>query len=223
MNLLKRICLFIFALGGILCVVALALPWYGTWTGWASSLFELEWFYVAVEALAAITLLGLAAMLLRALFAPRNAKAVLVTRGSGDQISVTTAAISSQAAHIVEEDGGFFAEKVWVRARRRGRVEVAMRVRPAHAVNVADEGKYLHDKLASGLSELCGGSIRRIDLEFVESDSLDPKPDFSSLVATERPESSPAQDALGTQEPVSEITVPMGQVSGLGDPSEREA
>ncbi|MBQ9007373.1 MAG: alkaline shock response membrane anchor protein AmaP [Atopobiaceae bacterium] len=178
MNAFKRICLFLFGVSGIVALVTLALPWFGPWTRGATTLMTVNWYVTMVQVALGITALGVLVSLGRAIFTPRKSKTVVVTKQSGDEVTVTTAAISSQAAHIVEEDHDFFAERVTVVAKRRGHVRVFVRVRPAHAINVTEEGARLHARLEEGLSALCGKSIDRIVLEFVEPDSLDPKPEY---------------------------------------------
>lgn len=191
MNVFKRIVLFVFGVAGIISLVALLLPWIGPWTRGAASLMAIQWYFYVVEGAALITLVGLIITLGRALLTPHNAKTVRVSKSNGDEVTVSTAAIASQAAHIVEEDHDYFAEKVWVTARRRGKVRVMVRVRPAHAVDVTVEGARLHDRLVRGLAQVCGKSLDRVELEFVEPDSLDPKPDYLQVAADEQA----AQDA----------------------------
>ena len=195
MNAFKRICLFVFGVAGIITLLALALPWFGPWTRGATSLMGVRWYYLVVEAAMAITAVGVLVSLGRAIFTPSKSKTVVVTKQNGDEVTVTTAAISSQAAHIVEEDRDFFAERVTVLAKRRGHVRVFVRVRPAHAVNVTEEGPRLNARLEEGLAALCGKSIDRIVLEFVEPDSLDPKPDYLDV--------SESSTDLATYEPAS--------------------
>lgn len=180
MNFFKRICLFFFGAAGIIALLALSLPWVGPWTKLAVSMLAQEWYFIMVEAVVCITAFGLLFSLLYAIFAPRNAKTVLVSKSGSDQVTVATAAISSQATHIIEADGDYHAERVNVSARR-GRVNVMARVRPVYAVNVTVEGQRLHDALVSGLSEICGDAVGRVNIEFTQPDSLDPKPDYSSV------------------------------------------
>ena len=219
MNAFKRICLFLFGVSGIVALVALTLPWFGPWTRGATALMSTTWYAMMVQGTIAVTALGVLISLGRAIFTPSKSKTVVVTKQSGDEVTITTAAISSQAAHIVEEDHEFFAERVTVLAKRRGHVRVFVRVRPAHAINVTEEGARLHDRLEEGLSALCGKSIDRIVIEFVEPDSLDPKPEYldvsdSSSVEMGHYEAptygSASYDALApSTSDYPEITVPM--------------
>jgi hypothetical protein len=151
-----------------------------------------------------------------------------VSKSNGDQVTVATAAITSQASHVIEQDGDYFAEKVWVSARRSGHVRVKARVRPAHAVDVTVEGQRLHDLLMDELSKTCGKAIDKIELEFVQPDSLDPKPSY--LSASSASTSSPVADATwestswgssSDNEQGSEITVPVTSVlPGASDSQE---
>lgn len=136
-----------------------------------------EYYYLAVQVAAAITALGLIFVLLRALFTPRKRKTVVVERNGGDQITVTTAAISSQAAHAIEQDDRFVAEKVRVQPKRGGKVAVNVRVRPRYTVDITREGKDLHDTAAQALAAICGEKVRNLNLEFVEAESPEPAQD----------------------------------------------
>lgn len=170
MSGIKRFVLIIFGLAGVLCLAALALPWIGPFQREATDLMNNDYYYYAVQAVLAITAIGIIASLLRALFAPRKRKNVIIDRSGGDQITVTTKAIQSQAAHAIEADGRFVAEKVRVNAKKRG-VRLDVRVRPRNTVNLAQEGRVLHDELAGNLSTICGDRVQRINLEFVEAEN----------------------------------------------------
>lgn len=220
MNVLKRIALFVFGVAGIVCLATLTLPWLGPWTKWATGMLSVPWYLTMVEACLAITAVGVVVALLRALLTPRKTKSVVVSRGGQDQVTVTTAAISSQAAHIVEADRDFFAEKVTVTARRRGHVRVSMRLRPAHAVNVTEEGRRLQEELTSGLSRLCGDAIDRVELEFVEPDSLDPKPDYLSVPPTPAATAATASPEAAWEPATSGITLPMSSPTDAPQPGE---
>lgn len=227
MNVFKRMALFVFGLTGIIALVTLMLPWVGPWTRAAASLMALQWYAYVVEGAAAVTLVGLIITLGRALLTPHNAKTVRVSKSNGDEVTVSTAAIASQAAHIVEEDREYFAEKVWVTARRRGKVRVAIRVRPAHAVDVTVEGARLHDRLAKGLAAVCGKSLDRVELEFVEPDSLDPKPDYLKVSADEQAAqeahyTNPAAPLEATYEVPTDITVHMPVATPVEESNESE-
>lgn len=167
----KRFCLIVFALAGIACLCALVLPWVGPYQDEAIALMDNDYYYIGVQVVAGITALGVLLALFRALFTPRKRKTVVVSKSGGDQISVTTAAISSQAIHVVEEQGTLIAEKVQVSASKGSKVKVNVRVRPRQTVDITTEGQRLHDDLAKGLSTICGDRVQRINLEFVEAEA----------------------------------------------------
>ena len=167
---LRRFALIIFSVAGVLCLAALALPWVGPYQSEAAALMDNNYYYMAMLAALGITAAGVVITLLRALFTPRKRRDVVIDRAGGDRITVTTKAIQSQAVHAVEADGRFVAEKVRVDAKKRG-VQLNVRVRPRNTVNLAQEGRVLHDELAGNLMTICGDRVRRINLEFVEAES----------------------------------------------------
>jgi len=177
MNGLKRLALIVFGLAGILCLAALALPWMGPFQRDATLLMDNELYYLVLQALLAVTALGVLIALLRGLFTPRQRKSVVITKSGHDQISVSTKAISSQATHVIEADNRFVAEKVRVSAKGRGGVRVDVRVRPRHTVDLTREGSDLHDRLAAGLSTICGDKVGRVNLQFVEAENPIPAQD----------------------------------------------
>ena len=179
MNGIKRFCLIAFGLAGVVCLCALIFPWAGPFQQTATALMSNHLYQLVLQIATFITGLGLVVTLLRGFLTPRQHKTVVVDKMGGDQISVTTAAISSQAAHIVEGDGTLSAEKVSVNAKKRGGVSVDVRVRPRNTVDVTDEGRRLHDELSLGLASLCGDKVKHINLEFVEADSAVPAQDVS--------------------------------------------
>ena len=174
MGRFKRFCLIVFALAGALCLAALILPWIGPFQREAGRLFANYYYYLAVLVVTGITMLGLFVTLLRGLFAPAKRKEVTIEKSGGDKITVTTDAISSQATHVVEDGGHFIAEKVQVATKRSGDVSVDVRIKPRRVVNVVDEGRQLHDDLATGLSAICGDKVRHINLQFVEAETPEP-------------------------------------------------
>lgn len=178
MNLFKRIYLSVFSVAGLLCLLALALPWFGPWVELTQAFLRMSWYRAVVLACVVIAAIGLLVTLGRAIFTPKERKTVVVSRSGSNQVTVATAAISSQAAHIVEAGRLFFADKVSVAVNRRGKAKVAVRVHPAYAVNVAEEGPRLHEALENGLAALCGDAISSISLEFVEPDSQEEPPAF---------------------------------------------
>lgn len=224
----KRFCLIVFALAGIACLCALVLPWVGPYQEEAIALMDNDYYYIGVQVVAAITALGVVLVLLRALFTPRKRKTVVVSKSGGDQISVTTAAISSQAIHVVEEQGTLIAEKVHVSTNKGSKVKVDVRVRPRQTVDISAEGQRLHDDLARGLSTICGDRVQRINLEFVEAEEpvpaqnvlverIDDNPPAAMPEAQTIPEipaSVYERAQLMEQESAgADITVPMGSAS----------
>ena len=143
MGRFKRFCLIVFGLAGTLCLVALALPWIGPYTREAASLLNNSYYVAFVLGAFVITMIGLLITLLRGLLSPAKRKVVTIDKTGGDKITVTTAAISSQATHVVEDRGRFIAEKVQVETKRGGDVSVHVRVKPRHVVSVVDEGRHL--------------------------------------------------------------------------------
>ena len=209
----KRFGHIIFGLAGCLCIAALALPWFGPFTDEAMSLMLNTYYFLALQVLLAVTGFGFIIILLRGLFAPRRSKTVVIDREGGDRISVSTKAISSQAAHIVESDDRFVAEKVRVHAKKRGNVRVDVRVRPRHTVNLTEEGKQLHDNLTMGLATICGDKVGRLNLEFVEAEVAEPAQDVvvERVSGLEIPESvleRAAQMEASATEPTTPLPAP---------------
>ena len=167
---IKRFLLIVFGLAGVLCLASLALPWVGPFQSEATALMDNYYYFLAMQVVFAITAFGVVVALLQAIFTPRKRKTVTIDRSGGDRITVTTKAIQSQAIHAIEADGRFVAEKVRVDAKKRG-VRLNVRVRPRNTVNLASEGRVLHDELAGGLMTICGDRVQRIDLEFVEAEN----------------------------------------------------
>lgn len=209
---IKRLCLIVFGLAGVLCLAALALPWIGPFQREATALLDNSYYFLALEVAFVITAFGVLIELLRGLFTPRQSKTVIIDKTGGDQITVSTAAISSQATHVVERAGRFAAERVRVSARKNGNVRVDVRVRPLRTVDVSQEGRRLHDALAQGLATICGDRVRHINLQFVEAEQPVPAEDVT-IEIPEVPTSvlERAQEQETTQ--TSEITVPLGRVT----------
>lgn len=208
---IKRFCLIVFGLSGVLCLCALALPWLGPYQREAAALMDNWYYYLAMQVVLGITGLGVLVALLRGLLTPRRRKTVVIDRPGADRITVSTAAISSQATHVVEADGRLVADKVRVRATRRGNVRVDVRVRPKRTVDVSEEGRRLHDDLMSGLSTICGEKVRRVNLEFVEAE-LPATIELVDAEVTEVPQS--VYDRAGEQAQASaDITVPIGRMA----------
>lgn len=214
----KRLCLAVWSLAGVFTLAALGLTWAGPWTDVASALMVINGYWMALEVCFCITAAGLVVTLLRALFS-RRVKTVEVTTVDGGVISVTRAAIASQASHIVEADGSCAAARVGVSAKPRGHVRVHVRVLPHESVDVVEKGAQLHEELCLGLAAVCGDKLEDVSLEFVEPEAI-----------TTAVQAAPAEyeadeavaDAAGTvaiaavavepgaADSTSEITVPMG-------------
>ena len=229
MNILKRVALLVFGVAGLFCLVALSLPWVGPFTKGAAALLYLPWYFALVQVAVVITAVGAVLALLRGILTPRNAKTVLVGIPGGDQITVSTSAIASQAAHIVEQEGDYLVQKVRVSASHH-KVNVRVRVRPAYAIDVTQEGAHLHEALIDGLSTICGKAINRVTVEFSEPESLEPRPlyedydesDFQS--EADSPASSTSQSfgmpfsfgglGSGGQSSASQPAITAGEASG---------
>lgn len=223
MNGFKRFLHVVFAIAGLLALAALCLPWVGPITTGARDMLYVPWYFITLEVLVAITIVGLLVVLIHAIVA-RDPKNIVISQVDGGQITVSRDAVASQAAHIVESDGSCTADRVMVKAKG-GLVNVGMRVHPRTSMDIVEKGAQLHDALAAGLAAVCGDKIGRIDLSFVQPESVtDPQP-----VATYTPLSSgwsePETAAAAEAEPLSEtvvsqpaytedntgdITVPMG-------------
>ncbi len=233
MGILKRLCLFVFSLAGLLALAALALPWWGPWTREASALMGVDVYYYVVEGAAMVLAAGLLLFLLRSIFAQHRRPTVEVAREGGDRVSVTRDAIASQATHVIEEGGLLRAKRVDVRIGRRGRVSVDARVQPERTVDVAKTGSDLHGRLASGLRVVCGDNVDAIDLEFLDASEYQGEAELAVVgltagsTASEPPVGASSEDVVpvegaSTSEPLpsvtpeasgdtSEITVPMGR------------
>ena len=212
---IKRFCLFVFGLAGVLCLCALALPWVGPYQSEAAALMANPYYYLASQALLAVTAFGLVVTLLVSIFAPRKRKTVVISSDGGDQITVTKTAISSQATHVIEDGDRYVAEKVRVGLGRGGKIEVAARIRPRRVVDVTIEGKRLHDDLASGLATICGDRVQHVNLEFVEAEMPEPAQDVvvETVDSLEVPASVYEHAAsLAAAEEPADITVPLSSV-----------
>lgn len=214
----KRLCLAVWSLAGVFTLAALGLTWAGPWTDVASALMVINGYWMALEVCFCITAAGLVVTLLRALFS-RRVKTVEVTTVDGGVISVTRAAIASQASHIVEADGSCAAARVSVSAKPRGHVRVHVRVLPHESVDVVEKGAQLHEELCLGLTAVCGDKLEDVSLEFVE-------PEAVTTAVQAAPAEYEADEAVvdaagaaaiaavavkpGAADSTSEITVPMG-------------
>ena len=177
MGWFKRLCLIVFGLVGLCALAALCLPWVGPWTAEARALIADDTYFNALAGAVGITGAGLLFCLLRALFAPRNRKSVVISALDGGQITVTRTAIASQARHIVERDGTCLASATRVRAKKRGHVRVSVRVTPLHALNVVEKGAELHDELVSGLATICDDKLEEVSLDFTDPQDFEEQGD----------------------------------------------
>ncbi len=203
----KRLCKVVFALSGAFSLGALGLTWVGPWRDVASALMVVDTYWYAWQACAAITLFGLLVSLCQGLFS-RKVRTVEVATVDGGAISVTREAIASQAEHIVEADGTCTTSKVRVEAKPRGHVRVHVRVLPHETLDVVVKGAQLHEELLQGLAAVCGNTVERVSLEFIEPQS------YAGRTADE---AGDGDDLVGVDiqigaepESTSEITVPMG-------------
>ena len=227
MGWFKRLCLIVFGLVGLCALAALCLPWVGPWTAEARTLIADDTYFNALAGAVGITGAGLLFCLLRALFAPRNRKSVVISALDGGQITVTRTAIASQARHIVERDGTCLASATRVRAKKRGHVRVSVRVTPLHALNVVEKGAELHDELVSGLATICDDKLEEVSLDFTDpQDFEEPGDDYEERYL--RPSDAPAAEEARGEDPSSrgrgadpdrsgEIVVPMHAYPAPGD------
>ncbi len=202
----KRLCLAVWSLAGVFTLAALGLTWAGPWTDVASALMVINEYWIALEVCFCITAAGLVVTLLRALFS-RCVKTVEVTTVDGGVISVTRAAIASQASHVS------------VSAKPRGHVRVHVRVLPHESVDVVEKGAQLHEELCLGLAAVCGDKLEDVSLEFVEPEAVTTavqaapaEYETGEAVADAAGAAAIAAVAVkpGAADSTSEITVPMG-------------
>ena len=163
----RRFLLFVFSLAGLLCLAALALPWFGLFADELGVLEQSEAYVVAVQGCLAMTAAWLVWSLLRALFSRRD-DSIPVMSVDGGAITVARDAVASQASHIVEALGVGTASDVDVRAGRRGPVHVRVRVTPYESIDVTSEAPVLHEGLVAGLTAMCGDRLGAVDVEFLE-------------------------------------------------------
>lgn len=220
----KRFCMGVFSLVGLFATAACALTIFGPWRDQAMTLFVINEYARAVEVCLIVLAVGLLVMLLRAIFS-RQVKVVQISTVDGGTISVTRDAIAAQATHIVEKDGTCSADKVRVKAKKRGNVRVYVRVLPHATVDVVAKGSQLHADLEEGLRAVCGDKVRDVSLEFVEPEAVttaivtpeaagayeEASQQVDEAYAVAEPESS--TDATPTHDRSSEITVSMAGMS----------
>ena len=214
MGWFKRLCLFVFGLAGVLSLAALSLTLVGPWTTmFRSWLFETTWYFMVLEVLVCIAGVGALACVLASLFAPRNPRETIIAKVDGGQITVTRAAIVSQAKHSIEDDGSCIASSVRVKVRKRGHVRVSARVKPRYPMDLVAQGEKLYAALQEGLAHVCGDNVKSISVVFGEPDQPD---------APFAPEDE--GDAATSQQSVSaeSITVPMSAVAKVADDVEQQ-
>lgn len=221
MGVFRRLCLLVFGLAGLVCLAALVLPALGLYQREINTILADPIFANILLGCAAVAALGLLFCMLKAIFTPRNYRSVIVSSANGDTIQVTRDAIKAQAAHIVERDGTLTARHVNVRAKKRGKVRVFVRVRPNVTINVVERGAELHDELMEGLAEICGNTVTHVGIEFVDAASHEEPATFEDLEATysaESPDavhegSDQAEDSSRRTAQSDDITVRMSQVT----------
>jgi hypothetical protein len=197
----------VFAVAGIVCLAALALPWYGPVGHEATAMLTIDWYYIAVEVTIAITLVGLLVVLIRALVTPK-VDSIIIDNLEGGQITVSRDAIASQASHIVEADGTCQADDVEVRAKKKGDIRVKVRVLPYSTVDVTAKASELHDALTTGLAALCADKLKSVSLEFLEPQTPTDVPDpYATPTADAEVEASETPSFAA--DPTGDITVPL--------------
>lgn len=214
MGVFRRICILVFSLAGICTLAALGLAWVGPWQAEAKALIlDNNVYFQVLEVLFCITAAGLLVDLLRAIFT-RNRKTVLVSKDGGDEVSISRDAISSQATHVIEEDGRYVAKRVSVKAKKRGHVRVYARVQPVETVDVTSAGEELHDRLGRGLEKVCGEKVDSVHLEFVDPQEFVPEGGTSVLPQGEpEPLANVAPDPAEDDEET-EAESPMADAAG---------
>lgn len=170
----KRFCYILYVFASVFVFLALALTWFGPWTYQATNLLFTKPYLIVLNACAAISIFGLVVILFRALFIRKTVKLTVATV-EGGTISVTKDAISSQAAHIIEEDGTCLAHRVNVQISKNNSVAVQIDILPKEPVDVTVKGPELYSALQSGLAIVCGPCVSSINLSFIKPSSFSPK------------------------------------------------
>lgn len=170
----KRFCYILYVFASAFVFLALVLTWFGPWTYQATNLLFTKPYLIVLNACAAISIFGLVVILFRALFIRKTVKLTVATV-EGGTISVTKDAISSQAAHIIEEDGTCLAHRVNVQISKNNSVAVQIDILPKEPVDVTVKGPELYSALQSGLAIVCGPCVSSINLSFIKPSSFSPK------------------------------------------------
>lgn len=175
----KRFCYILYVFASAFVFLALALTWFGPWTYQATNLLFTKPYLIVLNVCAAISIFGLVVILFRALFIRKTVKLTVATV-EGGTISVTKDAISSQAAHIIEEDGTCLAHRVNVQISKNNSVAVQIDILPKEPVDVTVKGPELYSALQSGLAIVCGPCVSSINLSFIKPSSFSPKDEEES-------------------------------------------
>ena len=224
MNWFKRLCLFLFGLMGLFALCALSLTWVGPWTRQARSMLEVWWYFGILEVCVCATGLGLLVAVLVALFYPRNPSETEIAQVDGGKITVTRQAIVSQVRHIIESDGRCKATSVRVKVRKRGNVRVNVRVKPHAPINVVEYGEELYDKLNKGLAEVCGESVKSVNVVFTEPQRIGAQAQASSDTdgVTVTPESGDGQGSANQSISVNPASMGWGRESDVSEDQAEE-
>lgn len=209
----KRFCYILYVFASAFVFLALALTWFGPWTYQATNLLFTKPYLIVLNACAAISIFGLVVILFRALFIRKTVK-LTVTTVEGGTISVTKDAISSQAAHIIEEDGTCLAHRVSVQISKNNSVAVQIDILPKEPVDVTVKGPELYNALQTGLAIVCGPCVSSINLSFIKPSSFSPKDEEgSSLLQSKEiaPESENVEEHPYEQSSEQVITQQIGK------------
>ncbi len=199
----KRFCYILYVFASAFVFLALALTWFGPWTHQATNLLFTKPYLIALNACAAVSIFGLVVVLFRALFIRKTVKLTVATV-EGGTISVTRDAISSQAAHIIEEDGTCLAHRVNVQISKNNTVSVQIDILPKEPVDVTAKGSEFYSALQSGLAIVCGPCVSSINLSFIKPSSFSSKDEkTASQTHAEESEVEPENsEGLATCQPV---------------------
>lgn len=170
MSGLRRFVLFVFSLAGLACAVVPLVAMAPRASDLAAMVETLASYRGAELAYLVCVLMTLACCtvnLLRALFSRRHDSISVMDIDGGD-ITVTRAAVASQASHVVEESGIGLAKNVEVRAGKTGPVHVTVELTPFRSVDVTRVAPGLHEALVAGLTAMCGERLGAVDVEFLE-------------------------------------------------------
>lgn len=209
----KRFCYILYVFASAFVFLALALTWFGPWTYQATNLLFTKPYLIVLNACAAISIFGLVVILFRALFIRKTVKLTVATV-EGGTISVTKDAISSQAAHIIEEDGTCLAHRVNVQISKNNSVAVQIDILPKEPVDVTVKGPELYSALQTGLAIVCGPCVSSINLSFIKPSSFSPKDEEgSSLLQSKEiaPESENVEEHPYEQSSEQVMTQQIGQ------------